>query len=131
MNSGVEHASSVVIHEDGSFTLGSGADLINSGTVDVSAGTSDSNAGQIVALGENVTNSGDLLAVSQSGQADDIEVHASDTSLLTEQSQTSAQAQVSGKGGTVKVLGDKVDLFDEAKVDVSGGVTYTASRARC
>jgi len=52
---GMEQASSVVVHEDGSFTLGGGADVINSGQVDVSTTGLGQTAGQVVILGENVT----------------------------------------------------------------------------
>jgi len=46
-----------MMHEDGSFTLNGGADVVNSGSVDVSTVAATSNTGRIVLLGENVTNS--------------------------------------------------------------------------
>jgi filamentous hemagglutinin family protein len=117
VNSGdVEQATSVVVHEDGSFTLGGGADVVNSGSVDVS----DSEAGRIVLLGENVTSSGDLLADSSQGNGGEIELHAMDTTLLTDTSLTSAKSEMDGVGGLIKVLGNKVGLFDQSVVDVSG-----------
>ncbi|NRA81923.1 MAG: filamentous hemagglutinin N-terminal domain-containing protein, partial [Pseudoalteromonas sp.] len=126
VNSGIEHATSVVVHADGSFSLGGGADVINSGKVDVSSinvGGNTSGAGQIVVLGENITSSGYLLANvsadSTSFQAGNIEVHAQDTVLLTEQSLTSARGDVAN-GGAIKVLGDKVALLNDSVIDASG-----------
>jgi filamentous hemagglutinin family protein len=120
VNAGVEQASSAVVHDDGSFTLGGGADLVNSGSVDVSTKNNGEKAGQIVALGENVTSSGQLLADASSGQAGEIELHAKDSSLLTGQSLTSARGGNAANGGSVKVLGDKVGLLDQAQIDASG-----------
>ena len=117
---GIEQATSAVVNEDGSFTLGSGADVLNSGTIDTSTTEANQNAGQIVVIGENVTSSGIIKADAQQGNGGDIELHAKDTTLLTQDSVTSARSESNGKGGTVKVLGDKVGLFDQSTVDVSG-----------
>ncbi len=119
-NSAVESATSVVVHEDGTFTLGGGADVINTGSIDVSSKTNEGNTARIILLGENVTSSGNITADTESGNAGEIELHAKDTTLLTENSYTSAQANSSGVGGVVKVLGDKVGLLDSAQVNVSG-----------
>jgi len=56
----LESAISVVMHDDGSFTLGGGADVMNSGTIDTSTTDSfavvdDRSVGRIVLIGENVT----------------------------------------------------------------------------
>jgi len=40
--------------------------------------------------------------------------------LLTKSSLTSARSETNGNGGLIKILGDKVGLFDQAAVDVSG-----------
>jgi len=111
---------SVVVHEDGSFTLGSGADVINTGTIDTSTTSSDQNIGRIVLIGENVTSSGELRADATSGDGGEIELHAQSTALLTENSVISARSETNGQGGTVKVLGDNVGLFDHSIVDASG-----------
>jgi len=119
---------SVVMHEDGSFTLGSGADVLNTGSIDASTTTSDQaisqsspqSMGRIVLLGENVTSSGALLANAEDGNGGEIELHAQNTTLLTENSVTSARSETSGQGGIVKVLGERVGLFDQSTVDVSG-----------
>ena len=54
------------------------------------------------------------------GNGGEIELHASNTTLLRQNSVTSARAESNGTGGVVKVLGDKVGLFDQSTVDVSG-----------
>ena len=124
VNSGLEQATSVVVHDDGSFTLGGGADVVNSGRIDVSSHSIDlstSGAGQIVVLGENITSSGEILANvsanAKSFKAGEIEIHAQDTLLLTEQSLTSARGNENSVGGTIKALADNVGLFDDAIID--------------
>ena len=117
-NGGMNKESSVVMHEDGSFTLGAGADVINTG--DISVSTTEGNAGQVVALGENITHSGSISANNSKGTGGSVELHSTDTTLLTKNSTVSAQSNVQGKGGDVKVLGNKVGLFDQAEVNASG-----------
>jgi len=114
---------SVVMHEDGSFTLGGGADVVNTGSVDVSTVATtpaDQNTGRIVLLGENITSSGELRADAEMGNGGEIELHAQNTTLLTENSVTSARSENEGQGGMIKVLGDNVGLFDQSIVDASG-----------
>ena len=117
-SNGIEQATSVVVNADGSFTLGSGADVVNTGAVDVS--TTDNNAGKVVMLGENVTSSGVVKADSINANGGEVELHATGTTLLTENSTTTARSENNGEGGQVKVLGDRVGLFDQSTVDVSG-----------
>lgn len=117
---GLDQAISVVVHEDGSFTLGGGADVVNSGSIDTSTSSNDQSVGRIVLLGESVTSSGELHADAANGSGGEVELHAQDKTLLTEDSVTSARSEANGQGGIVKVLGDKVGLFDQATVDVSG-----------
>lgn len=118
---GLNHARSVVVHDDGSFTLGAGADVVNTGDLNVSG----DNAGDIVVLGENIISSGRITAdtlldnASQSNSGGAIEIHSQDTTLLTQDSLTSATAS-SGNGGDIKVLGDKVGLTDNANLTASG-----------
>ena len=121
VNSGdIEQATSVVVNEDGTFTLGAGADVINTGTVDASANDLTQEAGKIVVLGENVTSSGIIKADADNAKGGEIELHATNTALLTEDSITSARSESSSTGGVVKVLGNHVGLFDQSTVDVSG-----------
>ena len=117
-NAGMNKESSVVMHDDGSFTLGAGADVVNTGDIFVS--TTNGNAGQIVALGNNITHSGSISGNTSNGTGGSIELHSTDTTLLTENSTVSAQANVQGQGGDVKVLGNKVGLFDQAEINASG-----------
>lgn len=116
---GLNAKTSVVMHEDGSFTLGAGADVINTGTLNTSSNTSD--AGQIVVLGENINNSGAILANNKSANAaGNIEIHSRDTTLVTEQSQISATNDGAGRGGQIKILGDRVGVLDQSHIDASG-----------
>jgi len=102
---GLDQATSVVVHEDGSFTLGGGADVINTGSIDTSTTGNNQNIGRIVLLGKNVSSSGELLANAAKGNGGNIELHAQNTTLLTENSLTSARSETKGQGGVVKVLG--------------------------
>lgn len=117
-NGGMNKASSVVVHEDGSFTLGAGSDVVNTGAISTSNETGD--AGQIVVLGNNITNSGDIHADAITGTAGNIELHSTDTTSLEKNAQVTAKASTQGVGGDVKVLGNKVGLFDTAEVNASG-----------
>ncbi|MDH5652982.1 MAG: filamentous hemagglutinin N-terminal domain-containing protein [Gammaproteobacteria bacterium] len=116
-------ATSVVVHENGSFTLGGGADVENSGTIDVS--NYAENAVQptemrVVLVGENVSQSSTIRADNVNGNGGEIELTARDTVLLNSDSQTTARSEANGTGGLIKVLGDKVGLIDDATVDASG-----------
>lgn len=116
---GLNAKTSVVMHEDGSFTLGAGADVVNTGTISTSSDTTD--AGQIVLLGENINSSGGILANSKTANAaGNIEIHSRDTTLLTEQSQTSATNDVAGSGGQIKILGNRVGILDQSQINTSG-----------
>jgi len=120
---GLVDASSAVVNADGTFTLGNGADVVNAGTLDVSikSNTKTSKTGDIVVIGENITNSGFIKADNNSGgDAGSIELHATDTTMLTDSSLVSAQATATGVGGKIKVLGNKVGLIDNAQVNASG-----------
>ena len=120
----LQAARSVVVNADGSVTLGAGADLVNTGTVDVSSESSTS-TGQIVMLGENITQRGVIRADQQTTTdttnptAGQIELHAQDTLLLTDNSLTSASADT-GSGGEIVLLGKNVGLFDDARLALNG-----------
>src|SRR5690606_16138021 len=117
---GLNATSSVLIHEDGSFTLGAGADVVNSGYLNASSLSGD--AGEVVVIGENITSSGAISSDSLGGRAGKIELHAQSTALLTDSSVTSAVAEEGAKGGSIKLLGQYVGLLDEARVDASGAL---------
>lgn len=117
-NGGMNKASSVVVNEDGSFTLGAGSDVINSGDINVSSENGD--AGQVVVLGDNITNSGNIHADAVNGTGGNIELHSTDITALEQNSKVTAKASSQGRGGDVKILGNKVGLFDQAEVNASG-----------
>ncbi len=113
---------SVLMHEDGSFTLGGGADVVNTGNIDVS---SNLDAGDVVVIGENVTHTGSIKADALNADgsqaaAGHIELHAQNTTLVKATGELSAEAQGAGTGGDIKVLGDRVGLFEQASVNASG-----------
>ena len=120
----LQAARSVVVNADGSVTLGAGADLVNTGTVNVSSESSTS-TGQIVMLGANITQRGVIRADQQTTTdttnptAGQIELHAQDTLLLTDNSLTSASADT-GRGGEITLLGNQIGLFDQARLALNG-----------
>src|SRR5690625_2007256 len=114
----LQQATSAVVHEDGSFTLGGGADVVNTGILNVSS--ADRGAGDIVVLGESITQAGTVSASTQSGTSGSIELHAAHTALVTDESLTAARAEGRGQGGQIQVLGHHVGLTDQATVDASG-----------
>jgi filamentous hemagglutinin family protein len=59
-HSGFTHETAAVIHTDGSFSLGGGADVIITGNIDVSI--ADNKSGHAIVLGENITHSGNIIA---------------------------------------------------------------------
>jgi len=129
VNSGaLSQATSVVVNADGSMSLKKGANVVNSGVVNVSSLSTDSaihHAGDVVVLGENITQTGTINANSETGNAGNIELHANNKVELQNTAMVSArgissETETSGTGGTVKVLGNKVGLLDNSVVDVSG-----------
>lgn len=116
---GFKRDASVVVHDDGSFTLGGGANLVNSGELNVSS--SDQDAGAVVLLGENISQSGQISAdANGSGAAGFIEVQAKDLNLQSENAKLSAVAKVQGQGGDIKVLGSRVGVLDQTVIDARG-----------
>ncbi len=115
----IEQATSVLLNEDGSFSLGGGADVLNNGVINVSS-IENNNAGDVVIIGENITHTGVIRADVNSGNAGNIELHAKNKTELREDALISAQARASGSGGDIKVLGDKIGLFDNAQINASG-----------
>uniref|UniRef100_UPI0032219BDB two-partner secretion domain-containing protein n=1 Tax=Marinimicrobium locisalis TaxID=546022 RepID=UPI0032219BDB len=111
-------AKSVLMHEDGSFTLGAGGNVSNTGTISVSSG--DVGAGQVALIGENVNHTGEIAAnATNHGAAGTIELHSRNTTLLEGSSVTESRHE-SGIGGEVYALGDRVGVADSSRVDVSG-----------
>lgn len=116
-------AQSVVIDEDGSFTLSaSGVDVVNTGVLDASSQQDNQTGGQIVVLGENVTSSGQITVdskVSTGAQSGRIELHSIETTELIEGSATTANS-ANGTAGDIYLLGRNVGVLDDAIVEVSG-----------
>lgn len=112
---GLKSDTSVVVHDDGSFTLGGGADVLNTGTIAVS---DQSRAGDVVLLGENVRHTGVIEADSAYGQAGKIELHAQDTLTLADAASVGATA--ANGGGDIKLLGDQIGVFDGASIRADG-----------
>ncbi len=110
-------AKSAVVNEDGSFTLGAGADIKNSGSIDVS---SHATAGEVVLIGENISQQGRISADSETTHAGRIELSAKNKSEIKDDAVVTAVAKAQGKGGDIKILGDKVGVFNNAKLDASG-----------
>jgi len=115
-NGDLDYGRSVVVHDDGSFTLGDGGDVSNSGLINVSG----EHAGVVVVLGENITHSGEINVDSSIAQtAGHVKIHSRDTTLLTQASVVTASSE-QGKGGDIKLLGERVGLVDQAQVSVTG-----------
>ncbi|MEY4589399.1 MAG: hypothetical protein RL497_1475, partial [Pseudomonadota bacterium] len=113
----LKQAKSAVVHEDGSFTLGGGADVQNTGAINVGG---EGKAGEAVIIGENITNQGTVSADSQTENAGKIEITAKNINETKDKGTVTAVAHKNGKGGDIKLLGDKVGLLDSAKIDASG-----------
>ncbi|HMY40648.1 MAG TPA: filamentous hemagglutinin N-terminal domain-containing protein, partial [Marinagarivorans sp.] len=110
-------AKSAVVNDDGSFTLDAGADIKNTGTVDVA---SHAVAGEVVLIGDNISHQGRIIADSETTNAGRVELVAKNKSEIKDDGVVTAVAQSQGKGGDIKILGDKVGVFNSAKVDASG-----------
>lgn len=107
---------SVVVHEDGSFTLGEGADVNNSGSIFVSG----DQGGVVVVLGSSIHHTGNIQAnSSESETAGHIEIHSQATTHIGENSSISANADA-GIGGDIKVLGDEILLSNHSIIEANG-----------
>jgi filamentous hemagglutinin family protein len=115
-NGELKAAQSVAVHEDGSFTLGAGADVINTGAIDVSSAAGK--GGEAVILGNNINNSGHVHADGKI-QAGSVELNSTDKTEIKNNGTITANS-TAGTGGDIKVLGEKVGLLDQATVEASG-----------
>lgn len=110
-------AQSVVHHDDGSFTLSGGRGVVNTGELDVSG---RNGAGDVVVLGKTVDHSGSIKANVEDGVAGHIELNASDTTELTSNAKIQSNAEMSGTGGVIKLLGKNVGLLGDSEVSATG-----------
>ncbi|HWV15843.1 MAG TPA: filamentous hemagglutinin N-terminal domain-containing protein [Cellvibrio sp.] len=115
---GMSKETSVVVHGDGSFTLGEGSDVVNTGSINASAEVGD--GGEVVVLGNNITSTGKVQADAVAGVAGNIELHSTDTTFLKGSAKVTATTSAKGLGGDVKILGNKVGLLDASEVNASG-----------
>ena len=110
-------AKSAVVNEDGSFTLGSGADVKNIGTISVAA---EHNGGEaVMILAKRFVNEGTITADSQSASAGSIK-SVPGRNETQGNGKATAVAHTRGQGGDIKLLGENVGLLDHAKIDASG-----------
>lgn len=108
-----KQAQSVTYNEDGSFFLGAGGDVINSGTINVSG----EGAGDVVALGENISVTGEILANAVDGKAGHVELHSNDTTIISGSGTVTSSGE---NGGDIKLLGKNVGLLDKSVVEAMG-----------
>jgi filamentous haemagglutinin family N-terminal domain len=112
----------VVLHEDGSFSLGSAVDVLNTGALDVA--TVGGAPGEVVLAGRNVTQSGVVTADNQGGDAGGIHLLATNSVRLTGGGSLNAQGN-SGSGHIV-LEGDQVIGATGNPILTSGDVEVTA-----
>ncbi len=116
----ITQAKSLIANGDGSFSLGGGANVVNSGNIN--AASTQESTGSVVLLGENIENVG-TVSVNADGNAEsagNIEIHSNDTTLVLGESLISANADIVGEGGDIKILGNKVGVTDSAKISAQG-----------
>jgi len=119
-NKGIVQAGSIEKRNGAIFLNGLGGDVVNSGSLDVSASDAGIDGGDVTVTGDNVTHRGVINADAVQGDGGQIAIDSLDTTLLTEDSVTTARSTVNGQGGTVTVLGNHVGLFDQSLIDASG-----------
>lgn len=110
-------AKSVVVHDDGSFSLQAGGRVTNRGSLDASG---EEGGGDVVLLGEHIEHSGVIRTNSQQGLAGQVELQATNTTELKENARIEAQAKEQGRGGVLKLLGQNVGLLDQSQLNVEG-----------
>lgn len=112
----------VVLHDDGSFSLGSGVDVVNTGALQVT--TASGAAGEVVLAGQNVTQRGVVSADNHGGDAGGIHLLAMDTVRLTGGGSLNAQGDAGS--GHIVIEGDQVIGATGNPVLTSGDVKVTA-----
>ncbi|RLJ19752.1 hypothetical protein DJ030_08285 [bacterium endosymbiont of Escarpia laminata] len=115
-NTGVVRAGSIDKSGGKIRLTGFGGLVANSGRLDASG----TKGGSIEVAGDRITHSGVIVADGSAGDGGRVKLESADTTLLTDNSTTSAQSKAGGKGGSVQVLGGRVGLFGNTTIDVSG-----------
>jgi filamentous hemagglutinin family protein len=126
-NSGTIRAKAVVAQADGTVRLDGGlGDVINTGKMYAKNAGDDATAagGKIDVAGKNVTASPESIITAAGGElggnGGSVKIDSQDTTIV--QGKVDVAAPSAGaKGGKVQLLGERVGLFDGAKVDASGG----------
>jgi filamentous hemagglutinin family protein len=124
-NTGVIEATGLVENGDGSVTLTGGeGDILNSGVVAALQRSLDGQretGGSIMMTAKNVTSDlGSVITASGKDGGGSVKLRSADTTILRGSIEV-VGASESAKGGKVQLLGERVGLFDRAKVDASGG----------
>ena len=126
-NSGTIRAKAVVANADGTVRLDGGlGDVINTGKMYAKNAGNEATAagGKIDIAGQNITASPESIITAaggeQGGNGGSVKIDSQDTTIV--QGMVDVTAPSAGaKGGKVQLLGERVGLFDGAKVDASGG----------
>jgi filamentous hemagglutinin family protein len=126
-NSGTIRAKAVVANADGTVRLDGGlGDVINTGKMYAKNAGDDATAagGKIDVTGQNITASPESIITAAGGElggnGGSVKIDSQDTTIV--QGKVDVAAPSAGaKGGKVQLLGERVGLFDGAKVDASGG----------
>ena len=124
-NSGVIEATGLVQNGDGSVTLTGGeGDILNTGVVAALQRSLDGQretGGSIMMTAKNVTSDiGSLITAAGKDGGGVVKLRSADTTILRGSIEV-VGASESAKGGKVQLLGEKVGLFESAKVNASGG----------
>ena len=126
-NSGTIRAKAVVANADGTVRLDGGlGDVMNTGTMIAKNAGNDATAagGKIDVTGQNITASPESIITAaggeQGGNGGSVKIDSQDTTIVQGKVDVAAAFEGS-KGGKVQLLGERVGLFDGAKVDASGG----------
>jgi filamentous hemagglutinin family protein len=126
-NSGTIRAKAVVANADGTVRLDGGlGDVINTGRMYAKNAGDDAMAagGKIDIAGQNITASPESIITAaggeQGGNGGSVKIDSEYTTILQGKVDVAAPSE-GAKGGKVQLLGERVGLFDGAKVDASGG----------
>lgn len=113
-----------VIHEDGSFTIGAGVDVLNTGTLSVSS-NSEETAGDVVVVGRNVNQRGVIEADNSAiGEAGGVHLEATNSVRLTHGASITANG-ATGTGDVV-INGDRVIGNSDTSIQTTGDTSFTA-----
>ena len=124
-NTGVIEATGLVENGDGSVSLiGGEGDILNTGVVAALQRSLDGQketGGSIMMTAKNVTSDlGSVITAAGRDGGGSVKLRSADTTILRGSIEV-VGASESAKGGKVEVLGEKVGMFESAKVDASGG----------